>query len=377
MGKPQSKTFLKGEVLFKEGEKGHVAYMIQSGTINIVKNIKGKRQILATLGPGEIFGEMAIISRSVRVAGAEAASECTVLVLTARLILMLLKKSHPTVFHLTRVLASRLASADRAISESRSDNSWLTFCRLLHMKHRIFQTTPRGEDTPIGITLEELSREFSAISNAPQHEIDRHLKSAIGFNMITVNKIGAQTYLSITRPDDFLIIAENLSEDVNKFSGKVFLSDFVDIFDFSSLVDSNPEMIYKKIGVGEFPEDICVLHKEATSKWAEKKGEQFFREVKRKRKSIEELEGVEDIIFVDIGTLKQVFRQLGYYKLGILIAIAGEDAKKRILSAISSKIAAAITRDSRSSDAIDQSEADDVEEELIDLIREIKSSKTE
>ncbi|NDV28839.1 Crp/Fnr family transcriptional regulator [Desulfovibrio sp. JC010] len=377
MGRPQSKTFLKGEVLFREGDKGNVAYMIQSGSVNIVKNIKGKRQILATLGPGELFGEMAIISRSERVAGAEAASECTVLVLTARLILMLLKKSHPTVFHLTRVLASRLARADRAISESRSDNSWLTFCRLLHMKHRILQTTPKGEDVPIGITLEELSKEFSDITNASQHEIDRHLKSAVGFNMVSVNKIASQSYLTITNPDDFMAIAENLSEDVNKFSGKVFLSDFVDIHDFSALVDSDPEMIYKKIGVGDFPEDICMLHKDATSKWVEKKGEQFFREVKRKRKSIEELEGVEDIVFVDLGTLKQVFRQLGYYKLGILLAIAGEEAKKRILAAISTKIAAAISRDSRSSDAIDQTEADDVEEELIDLIREIKSSKKE
>ncbi|WP_319781102.1 cyclic nucleotide-binding domain-containing protein [Maridesulfovibrio sp.] len=377
MAKPQAKTFLKGEVIFREGEQGNVAYMIQSGSINIVKNIKGKRQVLATLGPGEIFGEMAIISRSVRVAGAEAASESILLVLTARLILMLLKKSHPTVFHLTRVLASRLARADRAISENRSDNLWLTFCRLLHMKHRIFQTAPRGEDAPIGITFDELSKEFSEITNAHQHEIDRLLKSAIGFNMISVNKIASHTYLTINNPDDFLVIAENLSDNINKFSGKVFMSDYVDIYDFSDMVDSNPEMIYKKIGVGDFPEDICMLHKDATSKWVEKKGEQFFREVKRKRKSIEELEGVEDIVFVDLGTLKLVFRQLGYYKLGILLAIAGEDAKKRILAAISTKIAAAISRDSRSSDAIDQSEADDVEEELVDLIREVKSSKTE
>ncbi|ACS80099.1 cyclic nucleotide-binding domain-containing protein [Maridesulfovibrio salexigens] len=375
--KPQSKTFLKGDVIFREGEKGNAAYMIQSGTVNIVKNIKGKRQILATLGPGELFGEMAIISKCERVAGAEAASECVLLELTARLILLLLKKSHPTVFHLTRVLASRLARADRAVSESRSDNSWLTFCRLLHMKHRIFETAPKTEDAPIGITLEELSCEYCEITNGSQHEVERHLKSAIGFNMISVNKIASQSYLTIINPDDFLEIAKNLSEDINKFSGKVFLSDFIDIHDFSSIVDSNPEMIYKKIGVGDFPEDICMLHKEATSKWVEKKGAQYFKETKRKRKSIDELEGVEDIIFVDIGTLKLVFRKLGYYKLGILLAIAGDDAKKRILAAISTKIAAAITRDSRSSDAIDQSEADDVEEELIDMIREIKSSKKE
>ncbi|HAS89144.1 MAG TPA: Crp/Fnr family transcriptional regulator [Desulfovibrio sp.] len=375
--KPQNRTFRKGEVIFREGDKGNVAYMIQSGSVNIVKKIKGKRQVLATLGPGELFGEMAIISKCERVAGAEACTECVLLELTARLILLLLKRSHPTVFHLTRVLASRLACADRAISESRSDDSWLTFCRLLHMKHRIFQTAPKSEDAPIGITLEDFSQEYSEITNGSQHEIDRHLKSAIGFNMVSVDKVGSQTYLSIINPDDFLEIAQNISEDINKFSGKVFLSDFIDIYDFSSIVDSDPEVIYKKIGVGDFPEDICLLHKEATSKWVEKKGAQYFKEVKRQRKSIDELEGVEDIVFVDLGTLKQVFRQLGYYKLGILLAVAGDEAKKRILAVISTKIAAAITRDSCSSDAIDQSEADEVEEELIDMIRKIKLSKQE
>ncbi len=71
-------------------------------------------------------------------------------------------------------------------------------------------------------------------------------------------------------------------------------------------------MIYKKIGVGDFPEDICMLHKEATSKWVEKKGAQYFKETKRKRKSIDELEGVEDIILL-ISNFEAGFRKLGYY----------------------------------------------------------------
>ncbi|WP_027722820.1 Crp/Fnr family transcriptional regulator [Maridesulfovibrio zosterae] len=374
--KPLSKTYNKGDIIFREGDSGNLAYMIQSGSVNIVKNIKGKQSVLATLGPGEIFGEMAIISKSPRVAGAEAASECTLMVLTARLILLLLQKSHPTVFHLTRILASRLAAANRTLSENRSENSWMTFCRLLHMEHRIFMTSPR-EEKLLGIDFTVFCKRLVEITNMPQSEIDRFVKSAIGFNMLSLNKMSKCTFVSVTDPDNFLDIAENLSGDINKFGGKVSLADYMDIDDFAAMVDSDPEMIYKKIGVGEFPEDICVLHKDATIKWAEKKGVQYFKETRRKRKSIDELEGLEDIIFVDIGTLKQVFKKLGYYKLGILLAIAEEDAKKRIQMSISKKIVAAIMKDAKSPDSINQSEADDVEEELIEMIREIKSNSTE
>ncbi len=268
--KPLSKTYNKGDLIFREGDKGNLAYMIQSGSVKIVKNIKGKQSVLATLGPGEIFGEMAIISSSPRVAGAEAATDCKLMVLTAKLILLLLKKSHPTVFHLTRILASRLAASNRTLSENRSDNSWMTFCRLLFMKNTIINNSP-PDVRPMGIDFEDFCSELVDITNMPQNEIDRFMKSATGFNMLSTNKIGKNTYVSITEPENFLIVAENLSGDINKFGGKVSLADYMDIDDFAAMVESNPEMIYKKIGVGEFPEDICVLHKEATNKWAEKK----------------------------------------------------------------------------------------------------------
>ncbi|WP_320169758.1 cyclic nucleotide-binding domain-containing protein [Maridesulfovibrio sp.] len=370
--KPMTKTYNKGDVIFREGDKGNLAFMIQSGTVNIIKNINGKQSVLATLGPGEIFGEMAIISKAPRVAGAEASSECTVMVLTAKLLLLLLKKSHPTVFHLTRILASRLASSNRTVSENRSDNSWMTFCRLLHLKNRIVETSP-PDVRPLGISYEEFCKELLDITNMPKSEIDRFVKTATGFNMIHMTKVATHPYVSITDPDNFLVVAENISGDINKFGGKVSLADYMDIDDFAEMVESNPEMIYKKVGVGEFPEDICVLHKDASSKWAEKKGDRYFKEAKRKRKTIDELEGIEDIVFVDIGTLKEVFKRLGYYKLGILLAVAEDDAKKRILMSISKKIAAAIMKDAKSSEAINQSEIDDVEEELIEMIREIKS----
>ncbi|WP_291327700.1 hypothetical protein [Desulfovibrio sp. UCD-KL4C] len=48
-----------------------------------------------------------------------------------------------------------------------------------------------------------------------------------------------------------------------------------------------------------------------------------------------------------------------------------------MLATISEKIANAITKELKGLDVIDQNEADEVEEELLELIREIKSGKRE
>lgn len=374
--KPESVTFFKGDLIFSEGDTGNVAYLILKGNVNIIKQIHGINNVLATLGPGEIFGEMAIISKNPRIAGAEAETSCTLLILTAELILALLKKSHPTVFHLTRVLVSRLATANKNITENRSGNIWMTMCRLLDLKFKIF-TNSSDPDKELGIDYKEFCCELTRIINISESEIERMINAACSFNLITKGKMVSRIYLSIKDPEHFLEIAETLSSDVNRFSGNNCYTEYIDIQDFSDMFDSLPELIYKKVGVGDFPEDICVLHKGATVKWAEKKGDDYFQENKRKRKSIEELESVNDIIFVDIGTLKQVFSRLGYYKLGILLTIAEDEGRNRILEIISVKIANAITKESKDLDAIDQNEAEQVEEELLEMIREIKLSNRE
>ncbi|OEU69664.1 MAG: Crp/Fnr family transcriptional regulator [Desulfovibrio sp. S3730MH75] len=380
--KPKSKSYSKGELIFREGDMGDFAYLIHKGSVNIVKEINGIKNVLATLGPGEIFGEMAIISRNTRVAGAEASTDCILLVLTAKLVLLLLKKSHPTVFHLARVLSSRLAAADKKIVENRSGNTWMTLCRLLKLKHRIFVNEPVRDNKSVrdkdpGICHKEFSSELCSIINISDFEIERMLKAAISFNLITMTTISSRVFIEITDPAHFLDVADSVSKDVNNLSGKLCYTDYIDINDFSAMFGSLPELIYKKVGVGDFPEDICVLHKEATSRWVKNKGDEYFKEKKRVRKSVEELESIDDIVFVDLGTLKQVFNRLGYYKLGILLSTAGDDGRARILEATSKKIANAIMKDSKGADAIDLNEADEVEEELLDMIREIKLSKKE
>ena len=64
----------KGETIFKQGESGDALYLIDDGGVNIVSgnDSAGRNNILAELGPGQSFGEMALLTGEPRSATAVA-----------------------------------------------------------------------------------------------------------------------------------------------------------------------------------------------------------------------------------------------------------------------------------------------------------------
>lgn len=77
------KPFAEGDVIFKEGDEGRCAYLVQSGSIEIVKEGYGGETRLGVIGAGGIFGEMALIDNKPRMATARAL-EVSVLVVVGR-----------------------------------------------------------------------------------------------------------------------------------------------------------------------------------------------------------------------------------------------------------------------------------------------------
>ena len=67
-----TRKFHNGETIFSEGEKGDRLYVIIAGKADIVKIINGEDTVLATLNPGDCFGEMALVDQEPRSADARA-----------------------------------------------------------------------------------------------------------------------------------------------------------------------------------------------------------------------------------------------------------------------------------------------------------------
>lgn len=74
------RSYLPGEVIFDEGEEGQALYLILSGGVLICHPGQGGRPI-ARLVAGNLFGEMALIEDSPRVAQAKAAEPTELAVL--------------------------------------------------------------------------------------------------------------------------------------------------------------------------------------------------------------------------------------------------------------------------------------------------------
>ncbi len=64
--------YAAGDVIFHAGDTGQYMYVVQEGEVEVTAN----GRVIDTLGPGHIFGEMALIDHSPRTATVTARTEC-------------------------------------------------------------------------------------------------------------------------------------------------------------------------------------------------------------------------------------------------------------------------------------------------------------
>jgi CRP-like cAMP-binding protein len=98
------RSFGAGEVIFKEGDRGSVAYLVQSGQVELTRG----RVTIAQLQEGAIFGEMALIDGAPRMATATAKTTVNVIVLPKMLLDSKLEGVDPFVSRLLHILINNV-----------------------------------------------------------------------------------------------------------------------------------------------------------------------------------------------------------------------------------------------------------------------------
>lgn len=106
-------VFEKGESIFREGDPGNAAYIVQSGAVGIFKSLEGEEVRLATLTGGELFGEMAIIDGSRRMAAAVAIERTVLRKIPADLIEDKLDQYDSFLKALIKILVSNLRNVHK------------------------------------------------------------------------------------------------------------------------------------------------------------------------------------------------------------------------------------------------------------------------
>jgi len=101
-------TYPKEHLLFAEGESGHTMYIIQDGSVKITKIVDNKEIILAVLGKGDIFGEMALLEDKPRAATAEVYEDCTLLAVNRENFSNLIKDQPDMVVRMATIMSERI-----------------------------------------------------------------------------------------------------------------------------------------------------------------------------------------------------------------------------------------------------------------------------
>jgi CRP-like cAMP-binding protein len=110
------RKYPKNSMVILEEEFGDIIFIILKGTVKITRvNDEGKEVILALLGAGEIFGEMAILDGEARSANALAQEDCELLAIQKSEFLNLLRRNFKISFALMCELAKRLRKSDQQI----------------------------------------------------------------------------------------------------------------------------------------------------------------------------------------------------------------------------------------------------------------------
>ncbi|ADE10528.1 EAL domain-containing protein [Sideroxydans lithotrophicus] len=95
-----------GEIIFREGDSGDSAYLIEEGSVEV--SVSSTQQ--SCIGRGELFGEIALIDQQPRTATVRALESTVLIPIPRQLVKELLEKTDPVVRHLLLTILERYRS---------------------------------------------------------------------------------------------------------------------------------------------------------------------------------------------------------------------------------------------------------------------------
>ncbi len=166
------RSYPKGVRVFHEGDHSDACYIVRSGDLRVTREHPDGRAIaLATLGPGDIFGELAMLDGEARSANVEALTECQLLALPAADVRRLLRGSSEITVKLVFALTRRLREANERIAR------------------QSFQTVPSrvagvlsqltAEEAPLqgreGVTIRMTQADLAQLAGTSRESVSRFL----------------------------------------------------------------------------------------------------------------------------------------------------------------------------------------------------------
>jgi len=109
-----------GEFIFREGDLTSDLFILEEGRVELMRQEDGTPRVVATLGPGELFGELALLEDQPRDLSARAVTDCTLLKLDYATLIDLIRENPQVALNGLRRLSRRLRDQERAVLSASS-----------------------------------------------------------------------------------------------------------------------------------------------------------------------------------------------------------------------------------------------------------------
>jgi CRP/FNR family cyclic AMP-dependent transcriptional regulator len=187
-GKFHAVRYGKGEVIFRDGEPAERLFLIDRGRVKLsISTPAGQELLIAVLGRGQIFGELAVIDRGPRAMDARAMEATQVCALDSDVFWTMLENRPALARRLLELMARRLRRADRASQDLVFFDAPTRLARgLLSLAEE--HGEQEGEGQEIRITVRVTQEEMAQMIGVTRESANRLIASFAGRGWIDWNE---------------------------------------------------------------------------------------------------------------------------------------------------------------------------------------------
>lgn len=183
------RELVRGDVLFEVGDEPDSIYVVLSGRIAIAignRPFDHRESVIALMDEGDLFGDMGMLDKSPRSAGARSLEASSVLEIPYSAVIEQLNKSSDLLWNVIRMLSRRLRAMDQALADSVFlDVTGRTAKRLLELSG--------GKDE---FTLPVTQEELAGMVGASRERVNKAIASFIKLHWLEQSE---RTYHIIDR----------------------------------------------------------------------------------------------------------------------------------------------------------------------------------
>ncbi len=343
------KAYNQGQTIFRQGQDGSYACIINSGRVEVLKEVEGQTVSLAVLGKGEVFGEMALIADEKRTATVKALEYTEVVVLDRDRLLRALRSSIPVVQALVIGLVKRLADTSAMVRRQQDQAQRLeALGHLLQAWSEINRTEPDGS---VRLPLRRLVEYSRATMQISPPTLESILEDLADSDLLRVERSRAGRQLILKKPDQIARKAEAVAKRVaarqereaeraaEQAEGETEAApeeretaahpEPLDCYRFAKEAGLEPERLWELLDSGELPETMVLFDGELARRWLKAR-----RSQKKPSRPASSEQRLEKLLDDNRELLARALMALGLDRLQVLLSGASPRSRRIILECL-------------------------------------------